>query len=309
MRIAVTGAAGYLGLPLVDALAESDRVDEVRAIDMRIPESGPQDARVRWIQRDVRDPALEGDLDGVDSVVHLAFRVLGRGVDARSVNVDGSRNVFEAALRAGVGTVVHASSAAAYGCAPDNPVPLSEEDALRPLPPFYYPQTKVAVERMLDELETRAPQLRVVRMRPVSTLGPGAPAIAGGRAFVVSSDFDPLMQFTWIDDVVDAFVRVVNAPDAAGAFNVAAPGPVRASEVARLIGVRRVRLPHRVLRGISAAASRLHAPGAMHPGWADMLRYPIVVDTGRAERELGWRASVDCAGALRRYGELVREAA
>ena len=306
MRVAVTGAAGYLGRPLVEALADDDRVEEVRAIDMRIPDSGPRPAGVHWIRRDVRDPALAGELDGSDALVHLAFRVLGRGADARSVNIDGSRNAFDAALRAGVGTIVHASSAAAYGSAPDNPVPLSEEHALRPLPPFYYPQTKVAVERMLDELEARAPELRVARMRPVSTLGPGAPAIAGGRAFVVSSDFDPLMQFTWIDDVVDAFVRVLNAPDAAGAFNIGAPGPVRASEVASLIGVRRVRLPHRVLRAISAAANRLHAPGAMHPGWADMLRYPIVVDTGRAERELGWRASVDCPAALRRYGELVR---
>lgn len=310
MRVAVTGAAGCLGRPLVTALGADERVEEVLAVDARPPgggerEGGPR-GRVTWIRRDVRDPALARDLDGAGALVHLAFRVLGRGADARSVNVDGSRNVFDCARRAGVRAIVHASSAAAYGSAPDSPVPLTEGDRLRPLPGFYYPQTKVAVERMLDEIAADEPQLRVVRVRPVSTLGPGAPTIAGGRAFVTLSDFDPLMQFSWIDDVTAAFTAALHSPHAAGAFNVGAPGPVAASEVAGLMGVRGVRLPHRALRAVTRATGTLRLPGAMHPGWVDMARYPIVVDTTRAERELGWRASGDCAVALRRYGALRR---
>ena len=303
MRVAVTGAGGYLGRPLVDALAADERVEEVVAIDAR-----PQAAstgRVRRVRRDVRDPELARDLDGADALVHMAFRVLGRGADARSVNVGGSRNAFDCALEAGASAIVHASSAAAYGSAPDNPLPLTEEHPLRPLPAFYYPQTKVEVERMLDELEARHPSVRVVRMRPVSTLGPGAPTIAGGRAFVTLSDFDPLMQFTWIDDVVAAFCAVLHAPGARGAFNVGAPAPVLASSVARLMAVRGVRLPHRALRALSRATERLRLPGAMHPGWVDMARYPIVVSTERAERELGWRTTGDCTAALLRYGALL----
>jgi hypothetical protein len=38
-----------------------------------------------------------------------------------------------------------------------------------------------------------------------------------------------------------------------------------------------------------------------------MARYPIVVDSGRAQRELGWRAACDSAAALRRFGELVKD--
>jgi nucleoside-diphosphate-sugar epimerase len=148
--------------------------------------------------------------------------------------------------------------------------------------------------------------MRIVRMRPVATLGPGAPRIASGRTFVTLSDFDPLMQFTWIDDVVGAFVAALHTPGASGAFNVGAPRPVQASHIARLMGVRRVRLPYRVLRGAARLADRLRLPGALDPGWVDMTRYPIVVDTARAERELGWRAGCDCAAVLRRYGELLR---
>lgn len=303
MKVAVTGAQGYLGRALVERLAADDRIEQVCAIDARPAAS--TNGSVSALRRDVRDPAVRADLEGVDALIHLAFVVLGLGTDAQSINVEGSRNVFAAALDAGVGTIVHASSAAAYGSSSQNPVPLTEDHPLRPLPPFYYPQTKVEVEAMLEQLERAHPQARFVRMRPVSTLGPGAPRLAPRGTFVTLSDFDPLMQFTWIDDVAAAFEAALHDPHARGAYNVGAPGPVRASLVAALIGVRSVRLPHRLLRPVSAARAALRLRGALHPGWVDTARYPIVVDTSRIERELGWRATHDCAEALQRYGREV----
>ena len=304
MRVAVTGAGGYLGRPLVDALAADERVDSVVAIDLRPP---PRRDGVEPVVRDVRDAELVRDLEGADALVHLAAVVLGRGAGAWSVNVDGSRNAFDAAEQAGVGAIVHASSAAAYGSVPDHDHdgPLTEQHPLRPEPRFYYPQTKVAAEEVLDEFEARRPDVRVVRMRPVANLGPGAPVILGGRAFLTLSDFDPLIQFVWVDDTVEAFRAALHA-SVSGAFNVGAPEPVRTSEVAGLLGTRRVRVPHRVARMAARVGSALRAPGGLHPGWADMARYPLVVDTSRAQRELGWRASCDCETAVRRFGALLR---
>jgi nucleoside-diphosphate-sugar epimerase len=305
VRVAVTGAGGYLGRPLVGALARDERVDAVVAVDLRTPPGGE---KVEPVRRDVRDPAIEQDFRSADAVVHLAAVVLGRGNGAESVNVDGSRNVFAAAERAGVQTIVHASSAAAYGCSSDNHVPFTEDSPLRPVPPFYYPQTKVAVEGLLDELERRRPDLRIVRLRPVSNLGPGAPVMLLGRAFVTLSDFDPPIQFVWIDDTVAAFTAALHG-SARGAFNVGAPGQVRSSEVAERLGVRSLRVPWRLARLAAGAGSALRLPGGLHPGWADMGRYPIVVDTSRAERELGWRASCDSREALERFGALLRDGA
>ncbi len=303
MRIAVTGAGGFLGRALVPVLARDPAVSEVVAIDNRVAAGSPIPG-VRRVQRDVRDPGILEEFRGCDALAHLAFRVLGRGSDAESVNVGGSRNVFGAALTAGVSGIVHASSAAAYGCSADNPVPISESRPLRAFPDFYYPRTKVAVEAMLERLEASNPGLRVVRLRPVGTLGPGAPELAGGHLFISLSDHDPLMQFTWIDDVVAAFRLTLLDPGAHGAFNVGAPDPVRASEVAELIGVRRVRLPRRVLRSVAGAGAALRLPGAMDPGWIEMARYPIVVDASRAQRELGWKPSCDCTEVLRRYARV-----
>jgi UDP-glucose 4-epimerase len=292
VRVAVTGAGGFLGRPLVAALAADERVETVVAIDLEPP---PATDGVHTVARDVRDPGIAGELDRVDVLVHLAAVVLGRGRGAWSISIDGTRNLL-AAMHGKA--IVYASSAAAYGCLPDNPVPLSEDTPLRPEPPFYYPQTKVAVERMLDEAD-----MRVVRMRPTATLGPGAPVLLGGRAFVTVAGFDPLMQFMWVDDAVAAFAAAIHEP-VQGAFNVGAPDPVHATEVPRLLGVRHLRLPRRVLR----AGARLTG---MHPDWVDMARYPIVVDTGRAQRELGWHANHDTTTALRRFaanGAIAKEA-
>lgn len=305
MRVAVTGAAGYLGRLLVDALASDERIERVVGLDVRPVPARPG---AQAIVRDVRDPALERDLRGADALVHLAFMVLGSGRGAASVNIDGSRNAFECALRAGVPAILHASSAAAYGCTPENPVPLGEDRPLRGEPPFYYPRDKAAVERLLDGIEEREPGMRAVRLRPVGVVGPGAPRPLGGRAWVGLSDFDPLVQVLWADDLVALALAALFEP-VRGAFNAGAPGPVRASEVAGLLGVRSLRASHRTVRGAAAAAHRLRLPGALHPGWVDMVRYPIVVSTERAERELGFAPTCDCSEALRRFGALRLEEA
>jgi UDP-glucose 4-epimerase len=301
MRVAVTGASGLVGRPLVAALARDDGVEEVLAIDVRPPGSPPV-PRVRTIERDTRDPRLAADLAGSDALVHLAFRVLDAR-DAVAVNVDGSRNVFEAAIAGGAGTIVHASSGAVYGAAPDNPVPLTEEQPLRASTSFFYPRTKEIVEGMLDDLGARHPGVRIARLRPTTILAPGAPLLFGRRAYVTFSDFDPPMQFTWVDDVVAAFVSALHNQAATGAFNLGAPGTVRSSDVARILGVRSIRLPYSARRAAAAAMSRLRIPGGLHPGFVEMNRYPIVVASARAEVELGWRPGCDSLGALRRFGE------
>ena len=291
----MTGARGRIGRAVVELLAADSRVGEVVAIDVRPP--GQPLRGVRQVQRDTRDPRLADDLQGAGALVHLAFRVLDPR-DAESVNVDGSRNAFDAALRAGVGAIVHASSGAVYGSHPDNPVPLTEDDPPRPAA-FPYPQTKLRVERMLSEL---AGEARVVTLRPTTVLGPGAPLLLGRSAHVRLSDFDPPQQFTWVDDIAAAFGLALHS-DAEGTFNLGAPGTVRTSEIAGLLGVRDLRLPYRVRRTLAAVTRRA---GGLHPGFVEMARYPIVVDSSKALAGLGWSAQLDSVSALRRFGDWLR---
>jgi UDP-glucose 4-epimerase len=84
--------------------------------------------KAEYRQGDVLDPdAVAALVDEADVVVHLAFIIIGGGEEARRVNLEGSRAVFDAAAQAGVRRLVYTSSVAAYGFHPDNPTPLTED--------------------------------------------------------------------------------------------------------------------------------------------------------------------------------------
>ncbi|MEV6276461.1 NAD-dependent epimerase/dehydratase family protein [Nocardia sp. NPDC051832] len=114
MKVAVTGAAGYLGSNLLPLLVAAGH--EVTAIDRAVPEH-PTDPRITWVSGNVLDPASMRDvLAGNELVYHLvAVITLSEKNDlAWKVNTEGVRVVAEAALAAGVRRMVHTSSIHAF---------------------------------------------------------------------------------------------------------------------------------------------------------------------------------------------------
>ncbi|MCZ4553231.1 NAD-dependent epimerase/dehydratase family protein [Gordonia rubripertincta] len=110
MKVAVTGAAGFVGRNLVDQLVA--RGDSVVAIDRQRPSTASA-AAVTWVAADILDPeALTSAFDGVDLVYHLVAVITLRHTDENAwrINTEGVRNVAEAALAAGVRRMVHCSS-------------------------------------------------------------------------------------------------------------------------------------------------------------------------------------------------------
>ena len=91
-------------------------------------------------------------VDGADVVLHLAFIIFGDHEETREINLEGSRNVFEAAVAAGAARLVYTSSVAAYGFHRDNPQPLTEDVEPRGTEGFYYSAQKAELEGLLDEL-------------------------------------------------------------------------------------------------------------------------------------------------------------
>ncbi|GAA3789655.1 NAD-dependent epimerase/dehydratase family protein [Sphaerisporangium flaviroseum] len=132
MKALVTGAAGFIGSHVVEALGAAGH--EVTGLDLRVPahdatseaahlpgRARPALGEVRLVTGDVRHPAvLDRALDGVDLVVHQAAKV-GLGVDVAdlpdyaSVNVYGTAVLLAAMARSGVGRLVLASSMVVYG--------------------------------------------------------------------------------------------------------------------------------------------------------------------------------------------------
>ena len=115
-------------------------------------------------------------VEDADVVVHLAFMIMGGAQESRRVNLDGSRNVFEATAAAGVKRLVYASSVAAYGFHEENPQPLTEDVPARGTAAHYYSAQKAEVEALLAETLDGSRTAAYV-FRPCIVAGPSAPLL------------------------------------------------------------------------------------------------------------------------------------
>lgn len=315
--VAVTGATGILGTALCARLQADPAVTRVIGLARR-----PVDPAARgWTKMtfraaDVLDvDGLTDAMDGADVVCHLAFVVLDRGADpaaVRRINVDGSANAFAAAARAGARRIVYASSIAAYGAHPDNPVPITETHPTRGNDGVSYAAHKAAVEAVLDRAAAANPDLETTRIRPCVVVGPASMATMRGPlptplVGAALSRFVPWvlpdpgaapLQLVHEDDVATVFARAVTAEEVEPAYNLAGAGTMTLAEVARELRAIRVRLPAELVRRGVDAAARLRAL-PVSGEWIDMLAHPIIVDTTRAREGLGWTPRFDTRTALR----------
>ncbi len=321
LTVAVTGPTGTFGFGLVPLLQADDRVAQIIGIARRPFDPARYGwAKMRYRRGDVRDPAaLEDAFTGADVVVHLAFLVTGAAPreTIRAVNVEGTLNAFRAAAQAQARRFVYASSVAAYGFHPDNPVGMTEDWPVRPAARLFYAQEKAEIERLLQAEAAGSGVPALYLLRPSIVVGPhtvGAknplPAwltpvgrLMGsqlGRLPVRVPVFVPDLpvQLVHEQDVGEALRRCVVAAGPPGAYNIAGDGIVSATDVARALGMLPVPLP----AGPAHAAARAVASLPFLPPfaeWVEAASHPAIMDTTRAKRLLGWVPRFTAAGALR----------
>ena len=112
LSVAVTGPTGEIGRAFIRSLERSREVGRIVGMARRPFDPAAHGwKRTEYRRGDVLDRAsVEGLVEGADVVVHLAFVVLKAGDETRHVNVEGSRNVFEATVAAGAKRLVYSSS-------------------------------------------------------------------------------------------------------------------------------------------------------------------------------------------------------
>jgi nucleoside-diphosphate-sugar epimerase len=205
-RYLVTGGAGFLGINLVRYLLA--RGHAVTSLDLEPFDYADCRERVTEVRGDIRDKAaVARAMEGVSQVVHCAAALpLYKAEDIFSTDLDGTRNVLEAALKAGVQRVVHVSSTAVYGI-PDHH-PLVETDRLEGVGP--YGEAKVKAEAVC--LEYRARGLCVPIVRPKSFIGPERLGVFAlfydwartGHGFPMIGDGKNRYQLLDVEDLCDA---------------------------------------------------------------------------------------------------------
>src|ERR1039458_10124105 len=153
LTVAVTGPTGEIGQAVGAALERSREVGRVLGMARRPFDPAQRGwKKVSYRRGDVLDRgAVAGLVKDADVVVHLAFMIMGGPRETSAVNLDGSRNVFQAAVSAGARRLVYTSSVAAYGFHGDNPQPLTEDVPARGSAGHYYSAQKAQVEALLSE--------------------------------------------------------------------------------------------------------------------------------------------------------------
>lgn len=288
--VAITGVSGYLGHRLVGLLDGDASIERIVGLDVQEPHAGSP--KLEFHQADVRDPRIAKLLPGVDAIVHLAwqFDPIRDEQRMREVNVDGTRNVLEAAGATGVTTVVHASSATVYGAHPDNDFPLTESSPLRANPDFSYAWHKLEAERMIEAFQEDHPEVTVTVLRPAIVFGPNVQnfisrMLEAPRLTTVKG-YEPPLQLVHEEDVATALALAI-ARGLPGVYNVAADGWLTADEISEITRKKRVELPEAVAFSLAERLWKLGVAEAP-PGELHFVMHPWVVDNAKL-RAAGWR--------------------
>lgn len=311
--VLVTGGCGLIGSTLIDRLLREERVGEVRIIDnlsrgtLLNLERALACGGVHLYQEDIRSfDAIRPHFDGVDVVFHqAAIRITAcaeQWRECQEVLVDGTFNVVEACVQAGVKKLVAASSASVYGLADVFPTP--ETHAL------YGNRTLYGAAKIANEALYRAVHdmtgLPYVALRYFNVYGPRMDVFGKYTEVLIRwldcldedrpprifGDGRQTMDFVYVEDVARANVLAAKADVADEVFNVASGGETSLRELLNLLlrvtgreGVEPEYLPE---RKVNPVPRRLGS-------------------TAKAERLLGFTGEVGLEEGLRRLVEWRRE--
>jgi UDP-glucuronate 4-epimerase len=325
MRILITGAAGFIGYSLATRLLS--RGDDVLGIDNLNDYYDPalkharldrlrQQARFRFEKRDIVDRAAMADLfarESFDAVMHLAAQAgvrysLEKPHAYIDANITGFLNILEGVRHARTGHLVYASSSSVYGS--NTRLPFGESDNVDH-PVSLYAATKKANELMAHSY-AHLFGIPCTGLRFFTVYGPwGRPdmalfkftkAILSGETMQVFNNGMMVRDFTYIDDIVEGVMRVIDHPARPDAgWSGAAPDPATSDAPYRLYNIGNSS-PVQLMRYIQALEERLGKKAVidmlpMQPGDVPATQ----ADVSRLETDLGFRPQTTVEEGIARF--------
>ncbi len=231
MKVAVTGADGFIGSHLTEALLKEGH--EVKALvqynsfNFRGNLEGVSHPRLEIVAGDVRDPDFcRSFTEGAERVFHLAaliaipysYHAPDSYIDT---NVKGTLNMLQAARVNNVGRILVTSTSEVYGTA--QYVPIDEKHPRQPQSP--YSASKIGADAIALSFKN-AFDLPVTIVRPFNTYGPRQSArafiptvitqIANGERRIKVGDLSPTRDFNYVSDTCRGFMAIADSPETVG---------------------------------------------------------------------------------------------
>ena len=255
MRVLVTGADGFIGSHLTEALVRNGY--EVRAFvyynsfnSWGWLDHCADDVKDKFevFAGDIRDPhGVKKAMTGCDAVLHLAALIAipfsYHSPDSYvDTNIKGTLNVLQAARELNVSRVIHTSTSEVYGTA--QYVPIDEKHPLQGQSP--YSASKIGADQLAFSFYSSF-NLPVVTLRPFNTYGPRQSAraviptiitqIANGNSQIKLGSITPTRDFNFISDTVNGFVSALKSKSGVGeVINLGSNFEISIQDIASLIG-------------------------------------------------------------------------
>lgn len=305
MKVFVTGGTGFIGKNTVARLIESGH-ECVCLIRNPQKQAVLTDLGVQFATGDVTDKQslIEG-MSGCDAVINLANLYSLWEPDNSlytKINVDGTRNVMEAALEAKIQKVVHVSSIVTWGLSPD--VPFNEDSPAGELP-TEYARTKFAGDNVAWDLFEHE-GLPLVMIYPSAVLGAGDTKATGNHINLLINRKMPIrglestaFTFVHVNDVAEAIVRALEKEDNIGEKYIIGKEQRTIGEINKWVSeISGVPLPFLsvpafMVKGNAFVLTAMSNITKRPPLWGlstDMVRNSLTAlkaDGSKAERELG----------------------
>jgi dTDP-glucose 4,6-dehydratase len=304
-KVLVTGAGGFIGSHLVEALVEQGA--QVRAFvrynsrgDQGLLSLLPQDvlAGVEVLAGDLRDlPAVQAAVRGVTHVLHLGALIAipysyVHPAEVVETNVIGTLNILLAARDAGTERVVHTSTSEVYGTAQQ--VPIDENHPLQGQSP--YSASKIGADKLAESFY-RSYGVPVATLRPFNTYGPRQSTRAVIPAIITQAltqdvvrlgNLEARRDLTYISDTVAGFLRIAEVEGVVGeTFNLGVGAEISIGELAEtILSVIGRELPVEV------------DPARLRPEKSEVQR--LLSDNSLARKKLGWEPQVSLRAGLAR---------
>lgn len=296
-QVLVTGAGGFIGSHLVEALIEKGA--EVSCFlkynsrnDWGLLEELPEDKKklINVISGDIRDSEIvRHAAKNMEAIFHLAALI---GIpysytnpkENFMTNVMGTYNVMQAALDSGVKKIVHTSTSEVYGT-PDN-IPITEEHKLKGQSP--YSASKIGADKVAESFYC-AFGLPVAIARPFNTYGPrqSARAIipsafsqALNTGIIKHGSGEPTRDLNFVTDTADGMIKIAECDKSVGeVINLGTGKEISMSELMQKIAV---------LAG--KEIKLVHDPSRVRPANSEVMR--LCADNSKAKNLIGWEPQI-----------------
>lgn len=289
--VAITGVNSYFASTLLPRLQADPEVERIIGIDMAPWKGGFN--KVQFFKEDIRSEKMKNILKGVDTVYHLAFLVAGLRDKKKTmdININGSKNIFEACVKNSVRKVVYTSSLTVYGAFKDNPLNQTEESHLRVNKGSHYNNHKIEVENFVRDFFQKHPKTTLSVIRAGLLFGPKinnmfselfAMPITGNAMGAVTHN-----QLIHEEDLGEA-LHLAFKKDLPGVYNVAADDAMSTLWAYKKAGVKVIPMPKLMLKMTAVVGYATHL-FPFSSGWITIAAHTILVSSEKFKKATGWQ--------------------